>query len=204
MGSHRRHRSIVASDDTFVGNLPHTPDVHQHIKVYDQMRILYPENFPPVDTTKPFLDRTIIDYGGLPSWYSEVMIPFNTYVRPPIKGVVRMCYKYATYLTTFCPDVTYVEGYAVSSKTPIPLFHAWGSRVTDRHVIDPTWRGQKTVGTPAGYCGIPFSRKFKALVAVETGMYGILENLWMMKNTLSTLPMREILDTRWYDVDKLV
>lgn len=201
MGAHRKHWSCSSGHDPAVRPLESTKELVDYVKTFETLRNAFPGMLPDSDRSKPFLDRTIRDWGCIHAWYADVMLPFHTYVQPPIKGVVRMCYKYANRLTAFDTELTYIEGYAVSTKVSIPLVHAWCSDIKNQHVIDPTWRGQETTGSPAGYIGIPFSHKFVAHVMHETKQYGVLDSLWMLKKTISDWTMKDVLDTRWYVVD---
>ena len=85
------------------------------------------------------------------------------------KGRMKECFRNAYRLASSNPDLTYVEGFAVSGNLPLPLFHAW---CVDKNgvVYDPTWENGKS------YFGVPFGQKFVDKTIVVRKKFGIIDN----------------------------
>ena len=84
-------------------------------------------------------------------------------------GQIKECFKNAL-MTSFEYDLTYVEGFAVADKCPIPIYHAFC--VKDNKVIDPTWC-ETLVGD--FYFGVPFNKKYLNKL-VSKGFYCVIDD----------------------------
>jgi hypothetical protein len=84
------------------------------------------------------------------------------------RGKMGDCYKNATHAIIEHPDWRYAEGYAYTSKVPLPILHGWAVK-PDGTVADPTW-------TDAGarYFGVAYDREAYLAHIVKTKMYGVL------------------------------
>jgi hypothetical protein len=122
-------------------------------------------------------------YANFPGKYSstqklivELGIGFDRKIESLFIGKPQECYKNAfdVVMTYPQPELYYCEGFAIYADIGIPIYHAW--LVNERgEVIDPTWHKPESFVEPA-YIGVVFDREFVRTVAVETGIYGILEN----------------------------
>lgn len=122
-------------------------------------------------------------YGNFPGKYSstqklivELGISFDRKIESSFIGEPRECHKNALDMLMKYPkpELYYCEGFATYAGAIMPVYHAW--LVNDRgEIIDPTWCKPASFIEPA-YIGVVFDRNFVRTVAVETGMYGILEN----------------------------
>lgn len=205
MGKRNRISAGNITDIPSVGKtLGGTSEVRKYSNHFRNLLELDPEMATShlMDMTIPFAKRTILNWGHVLNWYPDAMLDFHTYEEPIINGRVGLCYKQALHQTIAVDGHTYFEGYATSTRSIIPVFHAWTSSKVSRHVSDPTWRGQVRVGKPFGYCGIPFKRDFIRQAQLDTGCYGILENLWLMKKCGQDITMEDMLDLSWYNLDK--
>lgn len=101
----------------------------------------------------------------------------------------RQCYKNSTILAELYPDLTYTEGYAFTGTIPLCITHAWCT-TEDGAVVDPTWSDLDL--SKASYYGIPMQLSFVRAVSLDTGLYGVLDSIWMSKVARNT-PMREVL-----------
>lgn len=72
----------------------------------------------------------------------------------------------------------YVEGYATCHRALFPIVHAWNLDSKGR-VVDNTWMNLH----PTGYYGVVFSSGFVRRAAISSLVYGILENLRLMRLT---------------------
>ena len=198
----RRTKAIPTATDSpnTIKELSSTPFLRQFI---DSQNILIEKMKLECvkDESKSFPDRTIKDWGSLSYWYADVMLDFNTYKVIESDGEVGMCYKQAQDFTYEYENLTYFEGYAVTENLPIPIFHAWCSDIKEKHVVDPTWYGQKEHLLPSGCIGIAFSNKFLAKYSLLSGTYGVLDTLWMHREVTHSYKMKDMLDMRWYSVD---
>lgn len=68
--------------------------------------------------------------------------------------IPKLCYKNSRDLVVRSKNLIYVEGYALNSKVPVPILHAWCVRPNSDIVIDVTteWFDE--------YLGIPFTREY--------------------------------------------
>lgn len=88
-------------------------------------------------------------------------------------GPVRNCFQNAWNLAHRGANLTYAEGYALSSVAPMPVHHAWCvSR--DGQVIDNTWREPGLA-----YLGVEFNLSFVAQTILRRGYYGVIDNMEM-------------------------
>lgn len=118
--------------------------------------------------------------GPTPERNAELIEEYDVQV-----GQAKECFMNATHAATGNgwkdSDLTYVEGYAVTSLG-IPIHHAW--LVTpDDEVIDPTWHSQTTPGVDRPldpgleYYGIPVSHSYLRQRAIDTEVYGIWQGI---------------------------
>ena len=122
-------------------------------------------------------------YANFPGKYSstqklivELGIGFDRKIESPFIGKPQECHKNAfdVLMEYPKPELYYCEGFATYAEATMPVYHAW--LINDRgEIIDPTWRKPASFIEPA-YIGVVFNREFVRTVAVETGIYGILEN----------------------------
>jgi hypothetical protein len=96
------------------------------------------------------------------------------------RGALGECYMNAGRALHTHPHLHYVEGYAVPGNIPFPMMHAW--LVDDEgRVIDPTWEDG------AAYFGMIIGRHTVMEITMQTGYWGILDNLWMRRDLYETL-----------------
>ena len=89
-------------------------------------------------------------------------------------GTPKQCYRNAALLAIQSPDLTYVEGYALSFG--IPMGHAWVVNEKN-NVIDNTWTGPIGSGIEdREYFGVKFSDQFLTKTLFEREKYGVLFN----------------------------
>lgn len=109
------------------------------------------------------------------------------------------CFMSSQLLTRSAPHfglgsaLSYVEGYAVTPSSPLPVLHAWVEY--EGSVIDVTWRSNlrnlfpdlwdesRVVGDiPEGavYFGVPFEYDEVVANIVDTGVYTSLIDCWMV------------------------
>lgn len=81
----------------------------------------------------------------------------------------KMCFQNAFQLAMSRPDLTYVEGFALSV---VPLHHAW-CVTDDGVVVDPTWTGGNGLDPGAAYYGVPLTRDALVREALRSGRYGV-------------------------------
>ena len=122
-------------------------------------------------------------YANFPGKYSstqklivELGIGFDRKIESSFIGKPQECYKNAFDVLMKYPklELFYCEGFAIYADIGIPIYHAW--LVNERgEVIDPTWHEPASFIEHA-YIGVVFDHEFVRTVAVETGIYGILEN----------------------------
>ena len=106
----------------------------------------------------------------------ELGISFDRKIESSFIGKPQECFKNAfdVLMTYPQPELYYCEGFATYVGSMMPVYHAW--LVSEGgEIIDPTWHKPKSFVEPA-YIGIVFDREFVRTVAVETEIYGILEN----------------------------
>ena len=140
-------------------------------------------------------EKSILDVGGVIGLLARFGKTYKYYREPPVKGVMGQCFHQAWELSTSC-GLKYCEGYAVYGPVPIPLAHAW-CEDNDGYVVDPTWLYAND-RQPSCYFGVPLNREFVCKVLLETGYYGIFENLWCAKSKMS--PVKDILDKDYLKV----
>lgn len=101
----------------------------------------------------------------------EMAPPVNPYPNP---GKAGECFYNAYQRMSMHRGLRYCEGYAIPGDTGVALEHAW---LVDEggNAVDPTW----CHGT--SYFGMIFPKTKVFKVAVLTGHYGILPNLYMLK-----------------------
>ena len=89
-------------------------------------------------------------------------------------GRIKECFSNAAKLAIDDSSLIYCEGYFLSKKLPIPIYHAW---VIDREgkVIDNTIRVQKDEGTRL-YYGVEFSTEYLCATVLSKGTYGLIDN----------------------------
>ncbi|WP_310412542.1 hypothetical protein [Chamaesiphon sp. OTE_8_metabat_110] len=122
-------------------------------------------------------------YANFPGKYSstqkliaELGIGFDRKIESSFIGEPRECHKNAfdVLMEYPKPELYYCEGFATYAEATMPVYHAW--LVSEQGtIIDPTWRKPASFIEPA-YIGVVFDREFVRTVAVETGIYGLLEN----------------------------
>lgn len=90
------------------------------------------------------------------------------------KGEPKQCYRNAF---EFAMDngYLYAEGWASPCDLSLPVEHAWCYDIVDGKVIDPTW------AKDGEYFGVPLDLSQVSAVLLETGVYGVLPNLFLMK-----------------------
>lgn len=89
------------------------------------------------------------------------------------RGKVRECYKNASHLAEWRPELRYVEGLAYCGIWG--MHHAW-CVTEDGRVVDPTWR-EKGHDLPVEaweYLGVVIPDRLRVAAAVATGVYGVL------------------------------
>jgi hypothetical protein len=105
------------------------------------------------------------------------------------RGPMGECYANATHMALGPPRMRYVEGYAVNGDFSIPLAHAWNLD-EDGLVVDPTWAAGHD------YFGVEIPRQAIIETTLETGVYGVLPNLWQVDDPDRVLAqIREHADT---------
>jgi len=87
------------------------------------------------------------------------------------RGEMKLCFTNAFDLSQRFPELTYVEGYGMSSNIPLAIHHAF---CVDKkgNVVDPTWRDQEETA----YFGVQFNQTYVANTILRTMHYGILDN----------------------------
>lgn len=87
------------------------------------------------------------------------------------RGELGQCYRNSLlFVTDNGREFSYCEGWAYSTRLPIPLQHAWVLN-SEGKVIDPTWSDEEVY-----YYGVEFDFKFVAEFCINVGYYGILGN----------------------------
>jgi hypothetical protein len=77
-------------------------------------------------------------------------------------------------------DWVYVEGWACTGGLGLALEHAWCLR-PDGTIMDPTWDDGHD------YFGIPFHIGFVEDMALKTGYYGALGNLYLLRESVDDI-----------------
>ena len=110
-------------------------------------------------------------------------------------GKLGYCYMYAYRACCTDDNLIYCEGYAMSADLSIPIFHAWCVDKNTHEVIDPAWKDKicKTV-----YCGLPLNFQFVNQVMVQTGHYGIIEELWCTVKKLENVTMEQVVNENFH------
>lgn len=96
---------------------------------------------------------------------------------------VKQCYRNSLLLAAARPELTYTEGYAFSGTVPICVTHAWCTD-PDGVVVDPTWSKRNGLAvdfSKASYYGVPMQKSFVEMVVADTGLYGVLDSIWMSR-----------------------
>lgn len=75
----------------------------------------------------------------------------------------------------------YCEGYGMQSDISLAFAHAWLLNEAGE-VIDPTW-SDLTTSEKFVYYGLVFNRDFVFNTAIQTNVYGILENDYRNNNS---------------------
>jgi len=85
------------------------------------------------------------------------------------RGPKGMCFMNAYHLVCSKPELSYVEGFAMTEVVPIAIRHAWAVDKQNQ-VYDNTW---KTVGV--AYFGIVMKLNQVNKIIFETKRYGVLD-----------------------------
>lgn len=106
------------------------------------------------------------------------------------KGPKRQCFMNAGLLALSYPELTYVEGLALSATVPIPLSHAWVVDA-DGRVMDPTW------DTPEAcqYFGLAFRTEYLLDSINDKKIWGVMGE--MIPRDLLDVPA-QALNPRWH------
>jgi hypothetical protein len=104
---------------------------------------------------------------GLLAKYGQEMPVFETE-----QGTPGACYETAVQ-TAMGLGLPYAEGYAIHGEL-IPMAHAWNLNEEDQ-VVDLTW------GEGHSYYGVVIPWDVVVEVMSETGVYGVLCNLWLLE-----------------------
>lgn len=83
------------------------------------------------------------------------------------------CFATAWRLSERVANLAYCEGFALPPGSPLPVLHAWCADEAGR-ALDPTW----VDGERCAYFGIALDEVFVRRRMVETGVFGVLGNLW--------------------------
>ena len=78
------------------------------------------------------------------------------------------CFKNAFLLCETYPELTYVEGFAISEIVGIPFHHAWAVDKKSK-VIDVTWEDG------VEYFGVPFNQDYIRDLMLTKGTYGVFD-----------------------------
>jgi len=97
------------------------------------------------------------------------------------RGEMKQCFANAQRLATIHPELTYVEGYALSI---IPVHHGWCVD-PDGAVVDVTW---KTRG--AEYFGVPIRTRYLRKLSIATGWWTSVFDNWQSDPPLPILTGR--------------
>jgi hypothetical protein len=102
--------------------------------------------------------------------YEGALRPRGMFQRTP-----KQCFSNTYKLVDRHPEFTYVEGYAVTHDSPLPVQHAWA---VDQHgrVVDLTWKAPER----ALYYGVEIPFETVRILAVKHGVYGVICNDWMV------------------------
>ncbi len=156
-------------------------------------------NFPEFQTAK------IGNWYSTAAWLLDLgqefthAIPVDSYT-DKYQDTLKQCYRNSMLLVAKHPELTYVEGYACSGNIPISVTHAWCIDASGM-VIDPTWstrNGLHIDFSQASYYGVPMQMSFVESVISETGLYGVLDSLWMSSIGQET-SMHKILPTQFME-----
>jgi hypothetical protein len=88
------------------------------------------------------------------------------------RGEPQQCFANAQRLALLHPQLTYVEGYAMSV---IPLHHGWCVDAEGR-VVDPTWSDE-----PREYFGVPILTRYVRKLALASGHWSALFDNWTVE-----------------------
>ena len=124
-------------------------------------------------------NRDELKYCSTQKLILDLGIHFKTKIDSSLSGKRNECYKNC-FQNLILSDRTndsnlyYCEGFAAHEGIGLIVAHAW--LVNDRgEVIDPTWRDPQSFTNPI-YFGVAFNWEFVMTVAVETEVYGVLDN----------------------------
>lgn len=116
----------------------------------------------------------ILEIGGMPQ-VASLELP-NWVDKAPLQ----QCYQNAYELVVACPELTYVEGYALGSFFPVA--HAW-TVDEDGRIIDPTWASLDDIDE-AAYVGVKFSTEFMVRHILNRQWWSVFESDWTNQNGL--------------------
>lgn len=138
-------------------------DLHSYLKTMSEIR-----GAPPTGFKYNSIEQLVLKEGQ-----SFTATPLPDDVKD---GELGLCYMNAYHLVEDHPELEYVEGYAQTSRLPIPLEHAWAV-TKDGNVVDPTWNRFFEKGETISYFGvkIPIDTVRKTILAREK--YGVLNDM---------------------------
>lgn len=122
----------------------------------------FEQNYPKNPCKYKSTEALVLAYG----------IPFTKQAKSKLRGEANACYQNCYQLVGQHKNLHYCEGYATSKDLDMALPHAW--LVDDMGaVVEPTWNhlGLEDVA----YFGLVFTRSFLRKMALQTEVYGILE-----------------------------
>lgn len=85
------------------------------------------------------------------------------------RGAMKHCFKNAGNLWLEDESLTYVEGYACTSKVGLAVHHAWTVDASGM-VVDPTW------ANGVAYCGVPVKRSALREILSTSRRWGVFAN----------------------------
>lgn len=105
------------------------------------------------------------------------------------RGPLRQCYANTFEFVQLHPEYVYCEGFAVSSKVPFPVHHAWA--------VSPDGRAEELTWAEAGvdYWGVPLKWDFVFSQVQRTRTYGLLGE--MIPESIAQGEPDSYLDVRW-------
>ena len=115
-------------------------------------------------------------YSSIHRLIAERGIAFDRKIKSPFIGKHGECYKNCFQMSSSWtqPELYYCEGFANYGELKLPLPHAWLVN-HQGEVIDPTWSKPESFIEPI-YLGVVFDWDFVRKVAIESEIYGILDN----------------------------